>query len=184
MDIYNNEQLIKQLDQGEQFKYLYFWGHRNSGSHVTKSCFSQWFEASFEIDGQHFLTAEHYMMYGKAMLFNDKESAEKILTATSPGAVKAIGREVKNFDNETWLAHRFDIVVAGNLAKFNNNPTLREFLLGTKDRILVEASPVDKIWGIGLAQDNHATADPRQWQGLNLLGYALMKVRHTLRTKN
>lgn len=180
MEIYNNQQLLEHVAQGKQLSYLFFWGHRSNGNTVSKSCFSQWYESPFKVDGKRFLTAEHYMMYGKAMLFDDKKAAEKILTATSPGAVKAIGREVKNFDNDTWLKHRFDIVVAGNMAKFNDNPELKRFLLNTGNRVLVEASPVDKIWGIGLAQDNPAAQDPKQWQGLNLLGYALMKVRDNL----
>ena len=102
------------------------------------------------------------------------------MAAAPPGAAKAIGREVRNFDQQVWERHRFDIVVEGNLGKFGQHEALKEFLLGTSDRILVEASPVDRIWGIGLAADNADAENPNLWKGLNLLGFALMEVRNRL----
>jgi len=180
MEIRNNQQLISELSKGKKFKYVYFWGHQNNQKNVNKSCFSQWYESSFEVDGNVFLTAEHFMMHAKALLFKDLHAAEKILNAKTPGEAKAIGREIGNFQENMWLAHRFDIVVKGNLAKFSSNIALSQFLINTGDRILVEASPVDKIWGIGLAQDCSAVGEPTKWQGLNLLGYALMEVRKRL----
>ena len=120
------------------------------------------------------------MMYRKALLFEDQSAAEKLLKATNPGAAKAIGREVKGFDQPVWEQHRFEIVVAGNLAKFGSDTALRAFLLGTVNRILVEASPVDRIWGIGMAEDDPDCTNPNLWRGDNLLGFALMEVRNRL----
>ncbi len=176
MEIYTLEELQNYIALGNKIKYLYFWGHKEKGVGITKSCFSQWYESSFEHNGVLYLTAEHYMMAEKARLFNDDVALEKVLASTNPGAAKAAGREVQGFELELWLKKRFEIVVAGNLLKFKN-PVLKEFLLNTKNRVLVEASPVDKIWGIGMAQDNELASNPFNWKGLNLLGFALMKVR-------
>jgi len=126
------------------------------------------------------MTAEHHMMYQKAVLFGDSDAAERLLSASNPGEAKAIGREVLGFDQAKWDEHRFEIVVLANVAKFSSDPKLKEFLLYTGDRVLVEASPVDKIWGIGLAEDNPACENPHQWKGTNLLGFALMEVRDQL----
>ena len=118
-------------------------------------------------------------MYHKATLFNDPEIAEHILTATNPFTVKKLGQQVKGFDEEQWKANRLDIVRRANVLKFTQNEELRDFLLATEDKILVEASPYDKIWGIGkTAAKAMATKD--EW-GLNLLGEALMDVRKELR---
>jgi ribA/ribD-fused uncharacterized protein len=120
------------------------------------------------------------MMASKARLFGDANALERILAAPHPKQAKDLGRSVTNFDEAVWLANRFDFVVAGNQAKFSQHPDLAAFLLGTGQRILVEASPVDRIWGIGLAEDSPDAAHPDKWQGLNLLGFALMQVRHSL----
>ena len=102
---------------------------------------------------------------------------EQILQAPTPAAAKALGRQVRGFDESAWLQHRFGIVVRANQAKFTQNVELGQFLQQTGDRILVEASPVDRVWGIGLAQDDEKVNNPNQWRGLNLLGFALMQVR-------
>ena len=120
------------------------------------------------------------MMYQKAKLFDDNEVAKQILAAGSPGAAKALGRRVREFDEKIWSEKRFEIVVEANRLKFVQNEDLKWFLIGTKDRVLVEASPVDKIWGVGMAADNQEIGNPRLWQGLNLLGFALMQVRSEL----
>ena len=162
-------------------KYVLFWGHRpGKDGAITKACFSQWYEAAFTIDGVHYPTAEHYMMAEKARLFDDGVALQRVLAAPTPGAAKAVGREIIGFDEETWLAHRWRIVVAANVGKFSQNGLLAEFLLQTGDRVLVEASPVDSIWGIGLAIDDPQAGNPQCWQGLNLLGFALMEVRTLL----
>ena len=164
-------------------KYIFFWGHQEKGSEVSKSCFSQWYESAFEEDGNRFITAEHYMMYHKAKLFGDHNACNKVLHASNPGEAKAIGRGVQGFNQELWEENKFDIVVKANFVKFSQNSELKNFLINTGTRVLVEASPVDKIWGIGLAQDNSASENPNTWKGLNLLGFALMDVREQLTNK-
>ncbi len=179
--IRSNQDLLGQLQRGLKPDYLMFWGHQPPrDGRVSQSCFSQWFDAGFEIDGIHYPTAEHYMMAGKALLFDDQQTHGRILKATTPADVKQLGREVRGFDDTQWQAARFDIVVRGNLAKFSQHQALGEYLLSTRDQVLVEASPVDRIWGIGLAADDAKASRPEQWRGLNLLGYALMEVRDRL----
>lgn len=164
-------------------KYLFFWGHQPArDGRITASCFSQWWEGSpFTVDGRGFATAEHYMMWHKAMLFGDRVVADRVSAARHPGEAKALGRTVSGFDESVWAGKRYDIVVAGSTAKFEQHDDLRAFLVGTGDRVLVEASPLDRIWGIGLAADDERAQDPDRWLGLNLLGRALMDVRTLLR---
>ena len=102
------------------------------------------------------------------------------MTADTPAEVKAAGRSVRFYDDDRWSAVRFDRVVAGNLAKFGQNADLRHHLLATAPAILVEASPTDAIWGIGLSRDDSGAADSLAWPGTNLLGFALVKVREIL----
>ena len=180
--VYDLKWHIEKFEKGERDKYLFFWGHQKSkdGS-LTASCFSQWWTSPFVVDDVRYNTAEHWMMAQKALLFDDNEVFTKIIAVNSPAEVKALGRQVRNFDETIWNAKRFEIVVAGNLHKFSQDKDLKEFLLNTKDRVLVEASPVDRIWGIGLAADNEKATNPKRWNGLNLLGFALMEVRDMLK---
>ncbi len=120
------------------------------------------------------------MMGGKARLFGDEAAAKAIASAGSPKQAKAIGREVRNFDAERWDAAKRSIVTKGNIAKFSQHADLGRFLLNTGSKVLVEASPVDRIWGIGLAADDARAANPLQWRGENLLGFVLMDVRDQL----
>lgn len=170
--------------QGGQPVYLPFWGHTppKNGA-ISKSCFSQWFVSPFDVDGVHYPTAEHFMMAGKARLFGDQAALQHIAEAPSPVAVKAIGREIVGYDDSIWREHRWSIVVNANLGKFSQDERMKEFLINTGDRILVEASPLDAIWGIGLAADHADLANPAAWKGLNLLGFALMEVRDELRAQ-
>jgi ribA/ribD-fused uncharacterized protein len=172
------EELRSRFNAGEKLKYVFFWGHQPGKNGIAASCFSQWYSAPFAVDGQRYPTAEHFMMAEKAALFGDQVTRAQVLQAPNPGAAKALGRQVRGFDETAWIEHRFSIVLRANEAKFAQNPDLRQFLLQTGSRILVEASPVDRVWGIGLAQDDERAANPNQWQGLNLLGFALMQVRH------
>lgn len=174
-------QLIQRIQQGERLKYVFFWGHqpKKDGS-IGKTCFSQWFESSFSLNGISYLTAEHYMMAEKARLFDDQDALNQIIASQTPALAKKLGRGIRGFDEARWNERRFDAVVEGNLAKFSQHASLKEFLLNTGDRILVEASPVDKIWGVGMAEDHLDIENPALWQGLNLLGFALMKVRQQL----
>lgn len=173
-------QLEDRIAGGWQPKFVFFWGHTAAAGTLGKECFSQWYPAPFELDGAQFATAEHYMMWSKARLFDDSASASKILDAGSPAAAKALGREVQGFVNETWEAHRSEVVFRANVAKFSQNAELGRYLLGTGERVLVEASPTDRIWGIGLAADHAHATDPSKWRGLNLLGFALMRARNAL----
>ena len=180
MKIRNREQLQTYIGKGNKVRYIFFWGHTVSGSTPTKACFSQWFGSPFDADGYKFLTAEHYMMYRKAKLFADSVAMNQVLESVDPGKAKAIGRTVEGFDQAIWEEHRMEIAVSGNVAKFSSNPELKEFLLQKGKRILVEASPLDKIWGIGLEEKNPLSSDPYRWKGENLLGFALMETRELL----
>lgn len=171
------ENLRSRFNAGEKFKYVFFWSHQSSKNGVTASCFSQWYGAPFTIGGQRYPTAEHFMMAEKAALFDDQAIRAKVLQAPNPGAAKALGRKVRGFDETAWVQHRFSIVVRANEAKFAQNPELGHFLSQTGSRILAEASPVDRIWGIGLTRDDENVNNPNRWRGLNLLGFALMQVR-------
>lgn len=179
MKITNTEELISYASDNK-IKFMFFWGHQITKNKITKSCFSQWYESPFSQDGITYETAEHYMMAEKANLFNDGEAFTKIIEAKAPAKAKKLGREISSFDDQLWLKHRFDIVEKANFLKFSQNPELKEFLLNTKNRILVEASPVDPIWGIGIANDHPDVENPKRWKGLNLLGFALMQVRNQL----
>ena len=179
---YNLEWLIGEFEKGKRYDFLFFWGHQKSKSgELSPSCFSQWWSSPFIVENVKYDTAEHWMMAQKALLFNDKEIFEKIIVAKSPAEAKALGRQVRNFDEATWISNRFDIVFQGCIAKFTQHKDLKEFLLSTQKRILVEASPNDRIWGIGLAANDEKSKDPRTWNGLNLLGFALMEARDFIR---
>lgn len=147
------------------------------------SCvYSNWHPSLFCDEGKEFLNTEQYLMWHKAMLFGDQVVAEAILRATSPAAMKALGRKVKGFDEAIWSRNRFGIMARGCYLKFRQNPDMEQELDETGERILVEASPVDRIWGIGLAEDDPRSLNQETWQGLNLLGKALMVARANLRT--
>jgi len=173
--------LLRKMAEGWQPEFLFFWGHKpkrhpGPGKHV----FSQWWPAAFKIDGGRYPTAEHYMMAEKARLFGDRDMLERIRRAADPAEAKKLGRKVRGFDAERWEAVAFQRVVSGNLAKFGQNPSLKAYLLATGDKVLVETSPLDKIWGIGLAAGDPHASNPAEWQGQNLLGFALMAVRAEL----
>ena len=175
------EQLLQRCAGGESFNYLYFWGHTPpADGSINKSCLSQWFDAGFEIDGITYQTAEHWMMACKARLFGDKDSLEKIIATKDPMQAKLLGREVKNFDAKTWMAEARQFVTVGNIAKFSQNAELGAFLMGTGNTILVEASPQDTVWGIGLVATDPKAKHPTTWQGTNLLGFALMDAREDI----
>lgn len=161
---------------------LFFFGHYQKKEEIMdKSCLSQWFPSTFQEDGIHFQTAEHYMMYQKARLFGAEETARRILKAQTAKEVKRLGRHaIKDFNEDVWVANREQIVVQGNRLKFTQNEDLKTFLLSTKQKHLVEASPYDKIWGIGLRETDPRATYTRSWQGLNLLGNCLMIVRKEL----
>lgn len=178
---HDRQQLEAIWRSGARPQLLHFWGHQPSkDGRVSASCFSQWWPARFEVDGVEYPTAEHWMMAGKARLFGDGDRLQAILGADSPKQAKAMGRGVKPFDPARWDAAKRQIVFDGNLAKFSQNPELAAFLIDTGTKVLVEASPVDRVWGIGLAADDERANDPTQWRGDNLLGFVLMDVRDRL----
>lgn len=152
--------------------YLFFY--------ETQSPLSQWYKCSFTENGITFQSSEQYMMYHKALLFEDRDIAAKILTTSNQRKQKELGRLVQHFKEDVWIKHRSKIVYNGNLLKFQQNPMLKEYLVSTSGKILVEASPTDCIWGIGLSADQPEAANVKYWRGLNLLGYALTRVRETI----
>jgi ribA/ribD-fused uncharacterized protein len=135
--------------------------------------FSQW----FELGGIHYPTAEHWMMAGKARLFEDEEILQEILMAPDPKSVKALGRKVQNFEKDAWDSKCVEIVKEGNIAKFKQNPDHLTLLKSTAGTILVEAAPRDRIWGIGMGAANEKASDPLRWRGRNLLGFVLTELR-------
>jgi len=153
-------------------KYAFFW--------KADSPFSQWHLSKFHVDGQKYDCAEQYMMHQKAVCFEDHEIAKEILNHTSPRKIKSLGRKVKNFNEEVWCKRRYNIVKKGNMHKFSQREELKEELFDTAGKTLVEASPMDTIWGIGYAEDNPNAWNESTWNGQNLLGYALTEVRDEL----
>ncbi|GAA1045386.1 NADAR family protein [Streptomyces murinus] len=175
------EALVSEVRAGSRIKYLHFWGHRpRPDGAIGASCLSQWWPSPFVVDGRRYATAEHWMMAAKARLFGDAEAERHVLAAAHPAQAKKAGRLVRGFDEAIWERERFRIVVEGSVHKFAADPALRAFLLNTGERVLVEASPVDRVWGIGLTADDEAAQDPERWRGLNLLGFALMEARAEL----
>ncbi len=179
--MWTRARLVTELEAGRAVDFLFFWGHTpKQVGVVDASCLSQWFLRSFERDGVNYASAEHVMMAGKARLFGDDEALAKILVASTPAEAKALGRAVRGFDAEAWSRARSGIVVQANVAKFSQHDDLRRFLLGTGDRVLVEASPRDRIWGIGMGASNPDARAPAKWRGQNLLGFALMAAREAI----
>jgi ribA/ribD-fused uncharacterized protein len=144
------------------------------------SPFSQWHPARFTVDGRTFGCAEQFMMHGKALLFGDADIAAQILAAAEPRAHKALGRKVRGFDGARWNAAREAVVYAGNRAKFTQNSALLAQLLATRGTRLVEASPMDRIWGIGMGAGHPDATNPAAWRGANLLGEILTRLRDDL----
>lgn len=182
---YSVHWLLDKLSRGEPVKYIFFWGHTpRPNEEIGKFIFSQWYESPFTVDEIIYPTSEHWMMAKKALLFKDEETFRKILAAEKPPEAKSLGRQVANYDDALWNERKYEIVRQGNIHKFGQNPALKKYLLGTEDRVIVEASPVDAIWGIGMAQDHKNINNPELWRGENLLGFAIMEARDYLKTDN
>ena len=159
------------MDEKVTDQFVFFWNGR----------FSQWYSSPFTIGSLTYNCAEQWMMYQKACIFGDLETAVNILASTSPKEQKAYGRKIQGFNDGVWNLLCIDIVRVGNLAKFTQNPELGDYLLETDDLVLVEASPYDKIWGIGMGMTDARVEDPKKWKGLNLLGHVLNSVRDDLK---
>ena len=163
---------------GAPIAFRFFWGHAGAG--VGPWVLSQWWEAPFSVNGVIYRTAEHWMMAEKAQVFGDVAILPRVIAARTPAEAKRLGRQVTAFDAEEWAERRFSIVRTGNVAKFQQHPALRDWLLATGDEVLVEASPRDRIWGIGLSANHRDAPNPAAWPGSNLLGFALMEARDWL----
>lgn len=167
----------------EKQNFIFFWSH-NEERHGEVAVFSNWFPASFVDDGGvRYSSVEQYMMKMKAELFSDTDIGEQIMKTNDPKKVKSLGRKVKNFDVSVWEQHALDIVAKGCYYKFKQNEKLKRILLGTQDKTLVEASPYDKIWGIGLSADNPLAWSRDTWLGTNWLGEALCRAREQIRSE-
>ncbi len=158
-------------------KHVFFWGEWPSN----------WFKCHFTVEHKgkelHFFNSEQYFMWVKAITFGDEEVAEKILEkGKNPKTAKALGREVKNYDDKVWNEKRYQVMVDANLYKYSQNEELKELLLNKEleGKHYVEASKFDTIWGIGLTEDNPLVDDEKNWLGTNLLGKALDEVREKL----
>ncbi|MCY1021206.1 NADAR family protein [Pyxidicoccus sp. MSG2] len=160
------------MNGAEQRRFTFFWRE--------ESPFSQWHRSDFMVEGVRYMCAEQYMMAGKARLFGDAEVLASILKSASPKTHKALGRKVRDFDAAAWERERERIVYEGNRAKFTQSAELLKALLATKGTELVEASPLDRIWGVGLGAEDPRIQDPSKWRGLNLLGKVLTKLREDL----
>ena len=176
-------ELVSALDAGAALSCRAFYGHRpRAGGGVDDACLSQWWQGSpFVVARASFATAEHWMMASKARMFGDASSEARILASSGPAEAKRLGRSVRGFDEALWARTSSRLVYVGNLAKFSSHPALASFLLSTGDSVLVEASPTDRVWGVGLSRSDPRCHDPRLWRGENRLGFALARVRETLR---
>jgi len=153
--------------------YEFFW--------ETSSIYSQWIKSDFVIDGVTYCMAEQWMMAGKARLMDDHVTLAKIMNTRDARKIKNLGWEVTPFDDAKWIAHREEILYQGNLAKFTQNSKFAEELLTTGDKVIVEAAPNDRAYGIGMTAQQARITPVAQWAGENILGQQLMRVRQTLR---
>jgi len=141
---------------------------------------SQWYMSDFIHEGINYNCAEQFIMAHKACLFNDTTRQQQIMTSSDPAEQKALGRAVSGFNEQLWIHERVSIAHEANLCKFGQNPNLRRALLETGNKILAEASPYDKVWGIGLPAEDPRARQPSLWKGHNILGRVLMSVRRVL----
>lgn len=178
---YDRDKLIGLGKVLQREDFVFFWGHIARAEKQMKACLSQWWQCSFEVDGIYYNCAEQYMMAEKARLFGDDHVLQQILSSYEPMEQKKLGRRVQGYNDAVWKLHSFDAVVRGNIAKFSQNLKLRDYLISTGDKILVEASPKDAVWGIGLDEESPDAINPIRWPGTNLLGFALMEVRDIIR---
>lgn len=159
---------------------VFFWTPVPEGDRPGPWVLSQWWPVDFQVDGITYPHVEAYMMAEKARLFGDEDMCDRILESKHPAEAKKLGRQVRGFYSALWEERRYEIVLRGNLAKFSQHEELRRYLVSTAPQVLVEASPNDTVWGIGLAEHNEGAGRPSEWRGLNLLGFALGTVRDRL----
>lgn len=159
----------------EQEQFVFFWGHERG----DYRCFSQWYPCNIYLNDVAFDCAEQAMMFSKARMFQDFEIADQIMKTNNPSRQKRLGRKVKNFDDENWKRVARRIVYVINMAKFTQNPACLDVILQTQGT-LVEASPYDKLWGIGLSANEPRALDRNKWLGFNWLGEVLTEVRNNI----
>ena len=152
-------------------EFIFFWG----------GYFSQWYYSPIMVNYILFNRNEQFMMACKAKLFQDEEIYEKIMVSRNAAKQKQLGREVRNFELRIWNQHAKDIVTVANYAKFTQNHEIKKLLLDTGDRTIVEASPTDQVWGIGLHETHPDAEDPSKWNGANWLGECIMNARRLIR---
>lgn len=174
--IYTLDWLKEQINYGREFNYTFFWGAGNFNGYL-----SNWYKASFTYKGETFANCEQFMMAAKARVFEDEETRAKIMATNNPKEIKALGREVKNYEDDIWASERKQAVLVANYCKFSQNAGLGRDLINTGNAILVEASPYDKIWGIGMADTDENSRNALNWKGENYLGFILMTVRDILK---
>jgi hypothetical protein len=167
--------------------FVFFWKQDAKNgifSNWSKHSFTEQINSNDSDNGKLFFnTAEHYLMYSKAMLFGDLEIAEKILKESGPLSVKHLGRQVKNYNDKIWALHKENIMFSALKLKTEQNPDVKEALMKTGTKVMAEASPYDKIWGIGLSENDPRALDQTKWNGQNLLGSLWMKLRHDLQVQ-
>ena len=161
----------------ETNEFMFFWNPENT----LESCLSQWTKSDFKDIAHGYNCTEQYMMAQKAIFFQDHENEKRIMETDDPFEMKKLGRKVRNFNSKEWNKVKYSIVLNGNYYKFSQNKEMRDFLIATGDKILVEASPEDKIWGVGLDKSNDDIYNLNKWKGENLLGFALMELRDELK---
>lgn len=188
---YTKEWLLNEEKSGKTFKYRGFWGNKND-SDLEKS-FSNFYKSNFEVllyNGKSFIfnCNEQYFMYRKALEFKDYEIMSEILVpGLRPRDYQILGRKVKNYNDEIWNKVRYQAMLDGLTLKFSQNEKLKKYLLSTNNELLVEASPVDDVWGCGFAKNDKQGKPLKQWRtpslwrGQNLLGFALMELRDDLK---
>ena len=174
---YNIESVLRMTNP----EYVFFWKPIVYKTKIRQSCLCQWWKSDFVINGITYNCAEQYMMSQKALVFGDKATFDKIMLEDDPAKMKKLGRKVANYDIDIWDKYKYEVVVRGNYAKFSQNDILKQFLIETGNAVLVEASPYDTIWGIGMDRKTALDSRVEDWKGENLLGCALMEVRDWLR---
>jgi len=166
------DSLLSVDDVSKENDFEFFWG----------GVFSQWAKYNFTDEyGVTYNCAEQYMMAQKAEIFNDTEMYNKIMASSDPREQKAFGRKIKGFNDEEWDKYKIKIVHDGTYLKFSQHPELKKYLLSTGNKIIVEASPYDRVWGIGLSETDPKRFDPKLWRGQNLLGFIITQVREQLK---
>lgn len=172
------EGLRAKVSEGFQPEFVFFWGH---GPGDETACLSNFYQAPFEVDGQRYFTSEQFFMAEKARTFGDDASLSRIMATYNPGLAKSIGRHVSGYDDDVWSEKRVGVMARGLAAKFGQNQELGDYLRSLDGKIIVEDSPHDRVWGIGMRHFGPNARDVGMWRGRNLLGFTLMHVRDTMK---